>query len=109
MGEKLQKLEVPILGGPDIENHSTELCSGSEVGSYLRITDSCTTQLKAQEPSRTCNESKEESRRVPLDLIITTRVQAVMMKLQKLEVFLLGCLRIPLDRIGRVGVGVGVG
>ena len=28
--------------------------------SYLRIIDSCITQLKAQEPSRTCNESKEE-------------------------------------------------
>ena len=29
-------------------------------GSYLRLIDSCITQLKAQEPSRTCNESKEE-------------------------------------------------
>jgi len=29
-------------------------------GSYLRPIDSCITQLKAQEPSRTCNESKEE-------------------------------------------------
>jgi len=28
--------------------------------SYLRLIDSCTTQLKAQGPSRTCNESKEE-------------------------------------------------
>ena len=37
-----------------------ELCSGSEAGSYLRLTDSCITQLKAQGPSRTCNESKEE-------------------------------------------------
>ena len=27
---------------------------------YLRLTDSCLTQLKAQGPSRTCNESKEE-------------------------------------------------
>jgi len=27
---------------------------------YLRLTDSCITQLKAQGPSRTCNESKEE-------------------------------------------------
>ena len=27
---------------------------------YLRLTDSCFTQLKAQGPSRTCNESKEE-------------------------------------------------
>ena len=27
---------------------------------YLRLIDSCITQLKAQGPSRTCNESKEE-------------------------------------------------
>ena len=36
------------------------MCSGSETGSYLRLIDSCITQLKAQGPSRTCNESKEE-------------------------------------------------
>ena len=29
-------------------------------GSYLRLIDSCITQLKAQGPSRTCNESQEE-------------------------------------------------
>ena len=29
-------------------------------GSCLRLIDSCITQLKAQGPSRTCNESKEE-------------------------------------------------
>ena len=33
---------------------------GSEAGSYLRLIDSCITQLKAQGPSRTCTESKEE-------------------------------------------------
>ena len=33
---------------------------GTEAGSYLRIIDSCITQLKAEGPSRTCNESKEE-------------------------------------------------
>ena len=38
----------------------TEMCSGSGAGSYLRRTDSCITQLKAQGPCRTCNESKEE-------------------------------------------------
>jgi len=31
-----------------------------EEGSYLRLKDSCITQLKAQGPSRTCNESTEE-------------------------------------------------
>jgi len=35
------------------------LYSGSEAGSYLRLTDSCITQLKAEGLSRTCNESKE--------------------------------------------------
>ena len=36
------------------------MCSGSEAGSYLRIIDCCITQLEAQGPSRTCNESEEE-------------------------------------------------
>jgi len=36
------------------------MCSGSEAGSYLRHIDACITQLKAQGPSRTCNESKKE-------------------------------------------------
>ena len=36
------------------------MCSGSEAGSYLRLVDFCITQLQAQGPSRTCNESKEE-------------------------------------------------
>ena len=38
----------------------TSMCSGTEAGSYFRLIDSCITQLKAQGPSRTCNESKEE-------------------------------------------------
>jgi len=41
-------------------NHFTEVCSGSEAGSYLRLIDSCITQIKAQGPCRACNESKEE-------------------------------------------------
>jgi len=36
------------------------MCCGTEAGSCLRRIDSCITQLKAQGPSRTCNESKEE-------------------------------------------------
>ena len=32
----------------------------TEAGSYLRLIDSCITQLKVQGRSRTCNESKEE-------------------------------------------------
>ena len=38
----------------------TEMCSGSEAGSYLRLIDSCITPLEAQGASRTCNESEEE-------------------------------------------------
>ena len=34
-----------------------------EARSYVRLIDSCITQLKAQGPSRTCNESKEEEER----------------------------------------------
>jgi len=41
-------------------NHLTEMCCGTEAGSYLRLIVSCITQLKAQGPSRTCNESNEE-------------------------------------------------
>ena len=36
------------------------MCCGNKEGSYLRLAESCLTQLKAQGPSRTCNESKEE-------------------------------------------------
>ena len=41
-------------------NHFTEMCCGTEAGSYVRLEDSFITQLKAQGPSRTCNESREE-------------------------------------------------
>jgi len=36
-----------------------------EAGSYLRLIDFCITQLKAQGPARTCNESKEEEEAPP--------------------------------------------
>ena len=32
----------------------------TEAGSYSSLTDSCITELRAQRPSRTCNESKDE-------------------------------------------------
>ena len=38
----------------------SEQTCGTEAGSYLRRMGSCITQLKAQGPSRTCNENKEE-------------------------------------------------
>ena len=40
------------------------LCCGNEAGSYLRLIASCITQLTAQGPSRTCNESTEEEEEV---------------------------------------------
>ena len=40
--------------------HSSPCVAVTEAGSYLRLIDSCITQIKAQGPSRTCNESKEE-------------------------------------------------
>jgi len=46
----------PILLVPIPQSHP-QPC---KAGSYLRLIDSCFTQVKAQGPSRTCNESKEE-------------------------------------------------
>jgi len=60
-GEVLELRAVPGRHSSQFKNnHSTEMCSGAEAGSYLRLVDSCITQVKAQGPSRTCNESKEE-------------------------------------------------
>ena len=41
-------------------NCEAVLCSGSEAGSYVRLTASCITQLRAQGTAWTCSESKEE-------------------------------------------------
>ena len=49
---------------PGMIDHFTEMWCGTEAGSCLRRIDSCITQRKAQEPSRTCNESKEEEEEV---------------------------------------------
>ena len=47
-------------------SEGSKVCSDSEAGSYLRLIDSYITQLKAQRPSRTCNERKEEEeKKVP--------------------------------------------
>ena len=50
--------DVPNFTGTELAY--LEMCCVSEAGSHLRLMDSCITQLKAQGPSRTCNESKEE-------------------------------------------------
>ena len=49
-----------LLLGVMVQDDTGLLCCGTEAGSYLRLIDSCITQLKAQGPSRTCNASKEE-------------------------------------------------
>ena len=62
MGGAAAVASGPGLADPpfQVNNYFTEMCSGSEAGSYLRLIDSCITQRKAQGRSRTCNESKEE-------------------------------------------------
>ena len=57
---KFNPSQAELEGQRHKNNHFTEMCSGSEAGSYFRLIDSCITQLKAQGPSRTCNESTEE-------------------------------------------------
>ena len=56
----LWTLSARSATGPLKNNYFTEMCSGSEAGSYLRRVDSCVTQLKAEGPFRFYNESKEE-------------------------------------------------
>ena len=50
----------PKLGRQNIEPDVNRGVVVTEAGSYLRLIDSWFTQLKAQGPLRTCNESKEE-------------------------------------------------
>ena len=45
---------------PEQESEYTASQKCAVAGSYLRRIDSFSTQVKAQGPSRTCNESKEE-------------------------------------------------
>jgi len=56
--------EIPQRHTRSYKNkHFTEMCCGTEAGSYLRLIDSCITQLEAQGPCRTCNESLRRRRR----------------------------------------------
>ena len=50
-------------GGRLSGNQPPCLTLNVEWSGYLRLIDSCITQLKAQGPSRTCNESKEEEKK----------------------------------------------
>ena len=56
------KLLEGALGVADARPKLLVLAVPVSGGSYLRLIDSCITQLKAQGPSRTCNESKEAPR-----------------------------------------------
>ena len=66
--DDLTNVDDSKLEGATVERYSSqfkknclaEMWSGSEEGSYVRLIDSCITQLKAQGPSRTCNESQED-------------------------------------------------
>ena len=52
-------IAAPVISGAMRATLSPEV-DAFETGTYLRHIDSCITQLKAQGPSRTCNESKQE-------------------------------------------------
>ena len=56
LADLYQRGSASPLGGVQF----TQMCCGNEAGSYLRLTDSCFTQIKAPGPSRTCNESQNE-------------------------------------------------
>ena len=90
----------------------------AEGGSYLRLIDSCITQLKAQGPSRTCNESKEEeaeeAQRMWCGVQDRRLVHASLgvKVIKKKEDFLGWCLELDIvtDAVGVCRVwGVGVG
>ena len=63
----MKKKKKEVVGGdprcrcaPLALRCAVEAAPGSEAGWYLRLIDSCIIEHKAQGPSRTCNESKEE-------------------------------------------------
>jgi len=60
-------------------NYFTEMCSGSEAGSYLRLIDSCIPQLKAQRPLGPVTRVKKKKKKLglleaPLDGSVYARV-----------------------------------
>ena len=65
---RFSSLERVGFGDRSIYSRGTKqelLGTRTEAGWYLRLIDSCITQLEAQGPCRTCNESKEEDGPVP--------------------------------------------
>ena len=59
--------EVSVTLSKQIPFRDSAPSCGHEAGSYLRLIDSCITQLKPQENSRTCSESEEEEQALPPD------------------------------------------
>ena len=57
-----------------------------EAGSYLRLIDSCITQLKAQGPTRTCHESKE-AEEVDENTLSALRADRFRVRMKQLEWF----------------------
>ena len=64
----------PPLGGTLRRSPTVEGVVVTEAGSYLRLIDSCITQLKTPGPSSFCNESKEEEEGVVNDSRVNTGV-----------------------------------
>jgi len=56
--------DMPVVGL--VNNAARVRASQAFAHHYLRPVDSCITQLKAQGPSRTCNESKEKEEDLPI-------------------------------------------
>ena len=59
---RFRGIDLPASNLQFKNNCFIEMFRGTEAGSYLRRIDSCITQLKAQGPARTCNESKEKEK-----------------------------------------------
>ena len=68
-------------------------------GSYLRLVDSFITQLKAQGPSRTCNESKEEEEEeVPVSVAARPEMVTTEVASRSTSVVSVTCAREPIHR-----------
>ena len=61
-GDLVEVVEVVARGLLPLLRARRRLCVA---GSYFRLIDSCISQLKAQGPSRTCDESKEQEEASP--------------------------------------------
>ena len=61
-----------------------EICSGSEAGSYLRLIDSCVTQLKAQGPSsKEVVEEEEEKEETGVNRGVSVPIEGLLQRLMQ--------------------------